>query len=32
VASQLRRAGYDALLVTGRASEPSVLVIRDDDV
>src|SRR5687768_8729368 len=32
VASQLRRAGYDALLVTGRASEPSVLVIRDGDV
>ena len=32
MASQLRRAGYDALLVTGRASEPSVLVIRDGDV
>jgi aldehyde:ferredoxin oxidoreductase len=32
VASQLRRAGYDAVLVTGRASEPSVLVIRDNDV
>src|SRR5258705_5670269 len=32
VASQLRRAGYDALLVTGRASEPSVLVIRDGEV
>src|SRR5262250_1729888 len=32
VASQLRRAGYDALVVTGRASEPSVLVIRDADV
>ncbi len=29
VASQLRRAGYDALLVTGRASEPTVLVVRD---
>jgi aldehyde:ferredoxin oxidoreductase len=32
VASQLRRAGYDALLVTGRASEPTVLVVRDADV
>ncbi len=29
VASQLRRAGYDGLLVTGRASEPTVLVVRD---
>lgn len=32
VASQLRRAGYDALLVRGRAKEPSVLVVHDDDV
>src|SRR5215831_16248002 len=32
VASQLRRAGYDALLVTGRASEPVVLVVRDGEV
>ncbi|HPG27795.1 MAG TPA: aldehyde ferredoxin oxidoreductase family protein, partial [Myxococcota bacterium] len=32
VASQLKRAGYDALLVTGRAAEPCVLVIRDDEV
>jgi aldehyde:ferredoxin oxidoreductase len=32
VASQLRRAGYDALLVTGRASEPTVLVVRDGEV
>lgn len=32
VASQLRRAGYDALLVRGRASEPTVLVIRDGEV
>ena len=32
VASQLRRAGYDALLVTGRASEPTVLVVRDAEV
>jgi len=32
VASQLRRAGYDALLVRGRASEPTVLVVRDDEV
>jgi aldehyde:ferredoxin oxidoreductase len=29
VASQLRRAGFDGLLVTGRASEPTILVIRD---
>jgi len=32
VASQLRRAGYDGLLVTGRATVPSVLVVRDDEV
>jgi aldehyde:ferredoxin oxidoreductase len=32
VASQLRRAGYDALLVRGRAPVPSVLVVRDDAV
>lgn len=32
VASQLRRAGYDALLVTGKAAAPTVLVIRDDEV
>src|SRR5262245_25976168 len=32
VASQLRRAGFDALLVTGRASEPTVLVVRDGEV
>jgi len=32
VASQLRRAGYDALVVKGRAKEPSVLVISDDEV
>ncbi len=32
VASQLRRAGYDGLLVTGRASEPTVLVIRNSEV
>lgn len=32
VASQLRRAGYDALLVRGRAREPSVLVVRDGEV
>src|SRR5262249_48782765 len=31
VASQLRRAGFDALLVTGRASEPVVLVVRDGE-
>ena len=32
VASQLRRAGYDALVVTGLASEPVVLVVRDGEV
>jgi aldehyde:ferredoxin oxidoreductase len=32
VASQLRRAGYDALVVGGRASEPTVLVVRDGEV
>lgn len=32
VASQLRRAGYDALVVRGRASEPTVLVVRDGEV
>lgn len=32
VASQLRRAGYDALVVKGRAAEPSVLVVSDGEV
>lgn len=32
VASQLRCAGYDALLVRGAAEKPTVLVIRDGDV
>src|SRR5262249_4002168 len=32
VASQLRHAGYDALVVKGRAARPSVLVIQDKDV
>ncbi len=32
VAIQLRRAGYDGLLVTGRANEPTVLVVRDGEV
>lgn len=32
VASQLRHAGYDALLVTGRATDPTVLVVRDGEV
>ena len=32
VASQLRRAGYDALVVKGKAAAPSVIVIRDDEV
>ena len=31
VASHLRRAGFDALVVSGRASAPTVLVIRDGD-
>ena len=32
VASQLRQAGYDALLVKGRAPAPSVLVVQDGRV
>jgi aldehyde:ferredoxin oxidoreductase len=32
VASQLRRAGYDALIVKGRAAEPTVLVVQDGEV
>jgi len=32
IAAQLRHAGYDALLVTGRAPEPSVLRVVDDQV
>jgi len=32
VASHLRQAGFDALVVTGRASEPVVLVVRDGEV
>jgi aldehyde:ferredoxin oxidoreductase len=32
VASHLRRAGYDGLLVKGRAAQPSVLVVQDDEV
>jgi aldehyde:ferredoxin oxidoreductase len=32
VASHLRRGGYDGLLVTGRASEPVILVVRDGEV
>jgi aldehyde:ferredoxin oxidoreductase len=32
VASHLREAGYDALLVRGKAAEPTVLVIRDGEV
>jgi aldehyde:ferredoxin oxidoreductase len=32
VASKLRHAGYDALVVRGRAAEPTVLVIRDSEV
>ncbi len=30
--SELKMAGYDALVLTGRASEPSILVIQDDNV
>ncbi len=32
VCIHLRKAGYDALVVTGRATEPSLLVIRDGEV
>ena len=32
VASQLRKAGFDALVVSGRAAAPTVLVIKDDEV
>lgn len=32
VASHLRRAGYDALVVRGKAATPTVLVIRDEEV
>ncbi|MFI5308312.1 MAG: aldehyde ferredoxin oxidoreductase family protein [Polyangiales bacterium] len=32
VASQLRRAGYDALIVKGKAAQPTVLVVRDNEV
>ncbi|MGN6110930.1 MAG: aldehyde ferredoxin oxidoreductase N-terminal domain-containing protein, partial [Kofleriaceae bacterium] len=32
VCSHLRHAGYDAVVVSGRAAEPTVLVIRDGEV
>jgi len=32
VASQLRHAGYDALIVKGRAAEPTVLRVHDSEV
>jgi aldehyde:ferredoxin oxidoreductase len=32
VASHLRHAGYDALVVRGKAAEPTILVIRDDEI
>src|SRR5262245_50795712 len=32
VASQLRRAGFDAMVVKGRASAPTILVVRDGEV
>jgi aldehyde:ferredoxin oxidoreductase len=32
VAIHLRAAGYDAMVVRGKAAEPTVLVIRDDEV
>jgi aldehyde:ferredoxin oxidoreductase len=32
VCSHIRAAGYDALVVSGRAAEPTLLVVRDGDV
>src|SRR6185312_9825077 len=32
VAIHLRHAGFDALVVTGKASEPTILVVRDGEV
>src|SRR5512147_555091 len=32
VCSHLRKAGYDAVVVTGKAAQPSLLVIRDSEV
>jgi len=32
IVAQLRHAGYDAILVTGRAPEPSVLRVVDDEI
>lgn len=32
VASHLRRAGFDALLVKGRAAVPTILVVRDGEI
>jgi aldehyde:ferredoxin oxidoreductase len=32
VCSHLRQAGYDALVVTGKAAEPTLLVIKDDSI
>ena len=32
VCSHLRQAGYDALVVTGKAAEPTLLVIKDSEV
>jgi aldehyde:ferredoxin oxidoreductase len=32
VCSHLRKAGYDALVVSGKAAEPTLLVIRDGEV
>lgn len=32
VASHLRQAGYDAVVIRGKAAEPSIVVIRDDQV
>jgi aldehyde:ferredoxin oxidoreductase len=32
VAEQLRKAGYDALIVEGRAASPTMLVVHDDTV
>jgi aldehyde:ferredoxin oxidoreductase len=32
VCSHLRHAGYDAMVVTGRAAEPTLVVVRDAEV
>ncbi len=32
VAAHLRRAGYDALMVRGKAAQPTLLVVQDDEI